>query len=213
MKKLLFVALPFLLLSCSSDNDNTYVPPIETPSGNAYSYMRGTMNGTPFDYTYKLNNPNSDIAYGAMVNISQLGFDRWFSYGGQFSPEIMSDERIYISFANVFSGSYEEESVEFHNAFETIATNYLDYNEDNVLHYKGIDVGYQASEGVYYYSTGGSQTGSTFTITDTSEGTEGGLKTKTVVGTFNCKLYNQDNAADVKTITNGTFKVVLREDF
>jgi len=212
MKKLLLLALPFLMAACSSDDDNTYYPQVDNPSGDAYAYMRGNKDGSAFNYTFNLNDPSSQIMYGPIINVSSLDFDRWFSYGGQFAPSFMADENIYVSFDNVYMGSYEDETNEFHNAFSTIPTNYLTYAQNNDQHLKGVSVGYQKEEGVYYYSEGGSQTGSTFTVTSSSEGTELGVKTKTIVGTFSCKLYNQDNAADVINITNATFKVVVTEE-
>jgi hypothetical protein len=213
MKKLLMLALPFIMFSCSSDDDNPVTPPVTLPAADSYSYMRGTMGATPFDYTYNLNDATSPIAYGATVSISQLGFERWFSYGGEFAPSIMSDKHLYVSFENIYSGSYENETLQFHTAFATIPTNYVTYDQAEGQHLKGVTVGYQAAENVYYYSNGGSQSGSTFTVTNSSEGTEGGLKTKTIVGTFSCKLYNEADVSDVLTINNGTFKVVVREDF
>jgi hypothetical protein len=212
MKKLLLLALPFLMLSCSSDDDNTYYPPANNPSGDSYAYMRGNKDGSAFNYTFNLNDASSPIMYGPITSISQLGFDRWFSYGGQFAPSFMADENIYVSFENVYMGSYEDETNQFYDAFDPIPTNYLTYEQNNDQHLKGVSVGYQQEDGVYYYSDYGSQTGSTFTITSSSEGEELGVKIKTIVGTFNCKLYNQDDVADVINITNGTFKVVVTED-
>ena len=212
MKKLWLLALPMLLLSCSSDESTPYYPTLNNPSGEPYAYMRGNKDGAAFDYTFHLNNASSPIMYGPIVSVSSLDFDRWFSYGGQFAPEFMADENMYVSFENVYMGSYEEESNEFYDAFETIPTNFLTYAQNNDQHLKGVSVGYKQEEGMYYYSDGGSQAGSTFTITSSSQGEEMGVKTKTIVGTFSCKLYNQDDATDVINISNGSFKVVVTED-
>ncbi len=212
MKKLGLLALSLVLFSCSSDNNDPYYPTMNNPSGEPYAYMRGTKEGAGFDYTFYLNNALSPIMYGPITSVSSLDFDRWFSYGGQFAPEFMAEENMYVSFENVYHGSYEEESDEFYDAFETIPTNYLTSDQNNNQHLKGVSVGYKKSDGQYYYSDGGSQAGSTFTVTSSSQGEELGIKTKTIAGTFNCKVYNQNDATDVINITNGSFKVVVTED-
>jgi hypothetical protein len=80
------------------------------------------------------------------------------------------------------------------------------------LHTKGVEVGYQAADNLNYSTMGGSQSGSTFVITGSSEGMDGLYKIKTITGTFSCKLYNQDDNTDVINVTNGTFKIVTTDD-
>lgn len=212
MKKLFLLALPFILFSCSSNDDNTYYPPPAGPTGDAYSYLRGEIDGASFNYTYNVNDITGTTAYGPTTSISGVSPDQWFSYGGMFSPITNFDKFIYVSFANIFQGSYTDETAQFYTAFASVPSNYLTFAQDGD-HNRGVDIGYQISNNLNYTTLAGPQTGSTFIVISSSEGIEGGHKTKTVTGTFSCKLYNQDDVTDVLNVTNGSFKVVTSEDF
>lgn len=213
MKKLFLLALPFILFSCSSD-DSDPSPIIPIPQDtNAYSYVRGSMDGAAFDYTFKLNDFTSQTAYTAITSISGGATitSGWFSYGGMFSPIGNFDKFIYVSFDNMYNGNDEDETENFHETMTTLPTNYIDFAQDDAG-VKGVDIGYTISDGLTYTSMGGSQTGSTFTVTGATEGADGPYPIKTVTGTFSCKLYNQDDAADVINVTNGTFKIVMTDN-
>lgn len=212
MKKLWLLALPIILFSCSSSDDDqpTVIVPIN-PSGDAYSYARGDMDGAAFNYTFNTNDIMGTVMYGPITSVSSLDSDRWFSYGGMFSPISNMDKFLYVSFSNIYNGSYEDESAQFHTAFATVPSNYITFAQDD-NRVRGFEVGYQAAENQNYSTMGGSQTGSTCVILSAVDGTESGIKIKTITGTFSCKLYNQDDATDVINVTNGTFKVVVSED-
>ena len=212
MKKLLFLALPFLFAACSSDDDNAYVPPTTNP-GDAYAYARGDMDGTSFNYTYNLNDISGQTAYGPFTSISGGGSitSGTFSYGGMFSPIGDFDKFIYVAFDNMYTGGDEDETENFLETMTTLPTNYINSAQGDA-YVKGVSVAYTISEGNTYSSLGGSQTGSTFVITDTSEGMDGPYETKTVTGTFSCKLYKQNDATDVINVTNGTFKIVMTDN-
>ncbi|MFT3793681.1 hypothetical protein [Flavobacterium sp.] len=171
------------------------------------------MNGTAFDYTFKLNDFTSQTTYTAITSISGGGTitSGSFSYGGMFSPIGNFNKFIYVSFDNMYNGNDEDETEHFHETMTTLPTNYITFAQDDAF-VKGVDIGYTISEGLTYTSMGGSQTGSTFTITSVAEGMDGPYPIKTVTGTFSCKLYNQDNAADVINVTNGTYKIVMTDN-
>ena len=212
MKKLLLLALPMLMFSCSSDSDDaTYYPPVENPSGDAYSYMRGTMDGAAFNYTFNLNEIAGQTSYTAITSVSGGFSDGSFSYGGMFSPIGNFDKFIYVSFDNMYQGGEPNETDNFLDNMATLPSNYINFAQDDA-YTKGVDIGYQATDELYYSSMGGSQSGSTFVITGASEGTDGPYETKIVTGTFSCKLYNQDDNTDVINITNGTFKIVMTDN-
>ena len=111
----------------------------------------------------------------------------------------------------MYTGGDEDETENFLESMTTLPTNYINFAQDDE-YVKGVDIAYTISEGLTYSSMGGSQAGSTFTITSATEGMDGPYETKIVTGTFSCKLYNQMNAADVINITNGTFKVVMTDN-
>ena len=212
MKKLFLLALPFVMFSCSSDDDNTYYPPIP-PAGDAYAYMRGDMDGAAFNYTYNLNDITGQTAYGPITSITGGGSitSGSFSYGGMFSPIGNFDKFIIVGFNNMYTGGDQDETENFYETMTTLPTNYIDFAQDNVF-LKGVDVSYTVSDNLTYSSMGGSQTGSTFTVTNATEGMDGPYKIKTITGTFSCKLYNRDDSSDVINVTNGTYKVVLTDN-
>jgi len=74
-------------------------------------------------------------------------------------------------------------------------------------------VNYSNVNGTRYSSMYGDQTGSTMTVISSTAGTATGtnLKTRTIVGTVNCKLYNEVDPTDVITLTNGKYKLVFEE--
>lgn len=210
MKKLLFIALAVLTFSCSSDDGPDTNNP--DPQSNGYAYIRGKMNNVDFDYT--VNNAAADtFIYSAVGGYSGLGFQKWYYYGGRlasfnppnFAPELM------IAWDNLhyYSGTGSDvEKQEFYNTVSNLPTNFLTYDqEDGYL--PGITIQFKDAQGKYYNTIYGSQTGSTLVITGSSQEVVMGQKTKTVWGTFACKIYNSDNPTDMKQITNGSFRIIL----
>ena len=210
MKKLLLFALPLLMLGCRSD-DSKLKGDGDT---SGVAYIRGKMNGTSFDYTFN-NTADDTFLYNAGSGFAGEGFDRWYYYGGDLSsftpPEF--NPAFYISWNNVFFGEGGDESGEtaaFYNSVQALPSNFLTSEQDNA-HMPGVDIDYVNASGVSYSSKDGSQAGSTISIAGSSVATVNGLQTKTVWGTFNCKLYNYLDTTDVITVTNGSFKLILSE--
>lgn len=213
MKKIFLLALPFVLFSCSSDSDDVVVPS-GSDNSNALTYIRGIANGQAIDYSYILNSPSSPSAYGYGNGYSSDGFTKWFYYGGEFAPASSLDgtPRIDLGWNNMVVGTETEESAAFAPAFTTVPVTYLT-SAQNDNHEKGVDIEYESETGATYSTMAGSQAGSTFTISSSVAGIEDGgtLHTQTIIGTYSCKLYNWDNPTDIISITNGTYKVILRE--
>lgn len=51
------------------------------------------------------------------------------------------------------------------------------------------------------------------TVTSSTSGIEAGgsLKIQTIVGTVNCKFYNENDPTDIIVLTNGKYKLIFRE--
>jgi hypothetical protein len=203
MKKLLLLALPLLMFACSSDSDSG---PSETAG---VAFIKGKQDGVAFNYTF--NNVASDnFLYNANSGFSGEGFDRWYYYGGSlvsFTPPDFTPT-FYIVWNNMFfgaSGNESGETAEFYNTVSELPTNYLTEAQDDA-HMPGLDIQFDGPDDVVYSSRYGSQAGSTFAISGSSEGVDSitGLKTKTVWGTFSCKVYNSDNPAEGINVANST---------
>ena len=76
---------------------------------------------------------------------------------------------------------------------------------------KGIGLTYISPSNVSYSTLYGDQSGSNMAVSSSTSGYERNLKSKTLVGTINCKLYNVNNPSDVIVLTNGTYKLVFVE--
>jgi hypothetical protein len=204
MKKLLLLALSVALFSCSSDSDS------DSTSDSGVAYIKGKLDGTAFNYTFN-NSMSDEYFYSAIQSTSSDGGDAVYSYGGMMYPMTFTPS-ISVAFDGMVATSDPaEESALFDAAFDNAPENYLtdaQYQNDE----RGVDVQYEAANGDFYNTVYGSQSGSSFNVTSVVEGTDGGLKTATIKGTFSCKLYNSDNAADVINLTNGSFKIIVRED-
>ena len=210
MKKLILIALAVFTFSCSSDDDAPTNTP--DPQANGYAYMRGKMNNVDFDYT--VNNTAADnYTYSGVGGFHGLGFQKWYHYGGMlstFNPPNFAPQLI-ISWENLFyfSGTgYDLERDEFYNTLSNLPTNFLtDEQED--AHMPGLSVQFKDVQQKFYSTVNGPQNGSTLTVVGSSQEVVMGQKIKTVWGTFSCKMYAENNPADMKQITNGTYKIIL----
>jgi hypothetical protein len=204
MKKLLLLALSVALFSCSSDSDS------DSGSGSGVAYIKGKMDGTAFNYTF--NNSLSDqYFYNSVISTSGDGINNIYSYGGMLYPMTFTPS-IMIAWDSMLSvGNGSDDTDLFYSSFDNTPENYLtDAQYQN--NERGIDVQYEDAGGNFYNTTYGSQTGSSFNVASKTEGTDGGLKTITIKGTFSCKLYNSNDPTDVINITNGSYKLIVRED-
>ncbi|HEX8561917.1 MAG TPA: hypothetical protein VF676_02950 [Flavobacterium sp.] len=212
MKKLLLFACAAFLVSCSSDDDSSNNDDNNNTSGVAY--VRGKMDNVDFDYTFN-NTVDDTFLYNATSGYSGEGFDRWYYYGGvltTFNPPTLSPE-FFISWNHLYFGQGGDEAGEtaaFYDTVSDLPTNWLTEAQDEA-HTPGLEVAFEAADGTFYTSKGGSQSGSALAVTNSTQGTVNGLKTMTVTGTFSCKLYNTDDPTDVIDVTNGKYKLILSE--
>jgi hypothetical protein len=213
MKKNLLLAISIALFSCSK-SDNPVTPPVT----NAIAYFKASLNGQLLDYTVT---DNLTSAYSfSYYNGFQSGpgyFDKSYHFGCIMQPSNTTNfyPQISLTFSNMYNtNSGVSQSDAFYGLFTTIPTNFItSAQEDNLI--KGIDVSYTSPSDVTYSTLNGSQTGSTMTVTSSATGLEAGgsLKIITIIGTVTCKLYNIDNPTDVILLTNGTYKLIFREDY
>jgi len=214
MKKLLLFLLPLAMISCSSDDSSPAVT--ENPEvANAITYINWTMNGQPLEYVYN-GTQTTQALYNYASGYSGDGSPNYYHYAGYFVPYTnFTGPSISLGWNNMVVGTHATETESFPDAFSTVPTNFLTYNQSETNHMKGAEIVYHTggTDDKYYSSKEGSQAGSTFTVICSESGTDDltGLKTKIITGTFSCKLYNPDDETDVKTITGGTYKVIVRE--
>lgn len=217
MKKFIVLALVAFTFSCSSDDSASTTPPITDPidtEPTGIAYVRGKMNNVTFDYSYN-NSANDTFLHNSITGYSALDLDRWYYYGGsftRFAPPIFKPE-MSIAWDHVYfdqTGNSDTETQAFYTTVSNLPTNFLT-EEQYENHVAGISVQFVNEQEQLYNTIYGNQSGSTVAVLGSSESMAGGLKRKTVWGTFTCKMYNEDDATDVIEITNGTFKMILTE--
>jgi len=209
MKKLFLLLTAVVLTSCGGDSDDP-TPIIPNPSTNGAAYFRGSNDGIPFNFNFS----------GGLVSNYYYGFahstdgGNYIDYGCSLMPAGSPTGPEYgVYFENMHVNDFANEPAEFYSMFATpLPTNFLTAAQD-ALHAKGISVLYQNASGEYYYSTYGSQSGSTFSVSSVVQGTEAGTTRKivTVKGLVSCKVYAFDDPLDFHTITGAEFKLIFRQ--
>jgi hypothetical protein len=215
MKKIFLLALAISLFSCSKNNDDEQ---IVTPPADAIAYFRASLNGQALDYS-QTNYTTSAYSY-SYYNGFQSGpgyFDKSYHFGCIMQPSnnINFYPQIDLTFSSMYNtNSGVSQTDAFYGLFTTIPTNFITSTQETNL-VKGINVNYTSPSNVYYSTLNGDQTGSTMTVTSSTTGIEAGgnLKIITIVGIVSCKLYNSTNPADIITLSNGTYKLIFREDY
>lgn len=215
--------LSISLFSCSKSDDVAQaLPVVPNTSGlvdinvDLIAFFNASLNGVPLNYLQSTL-PSSSHSYG-IYNGYQGGpgyFDKSYHYGCFIQPNLLTTDypQIGITFNNMYnSNSTVSQTNAFYGLFTSTPTNFLTSTQLSNLT-KGLDVNYKSATNVSYSSLTGSQTGSLMTVTSVKNGIASGsnLKTVTIDGTINCKLYNNANPSDVITLTNGSFRLIFRE--
>ena len=212
MKKLALAILSLTFFSCSSSDDDAATPITPAPVNNSVAYFYSKINNVSL--TFDQDNTMNPTSYNsASLGFRGIGSDKYFYYGSMMERYNSSDvTSLDLTFHNMYhSTSYSDETTNFYSNFNIKPTNFLTEAQESNLE-KGISVFYTDASGETYSSLYGSQTGSTIAYTSSTQGTNTfGLQTLTIVGTVNCKLYNTNDVTDVKTLTNGSYKLTFQE--
>ncbi len=202
MKRILFSILAFALFACNGDDDNNSGnnpnPPLTgnyisvTADGSQTTLQEGTT------YQYSISNGG---LFGEDYCI--------YSFGGGLSSFQASstNHQATISFDNHYVTSECNATEVFATLFETGEFTYGNGNN------QGIVVYYAEPGSDHFTSESGSQTGSTFEVTEVTPitttdifGTQVSVR---VNGNFSCTVYNPENPAENITLENGVFSIVL----
>lgn len=214
MKKILLLAISIALFSCSK-SDNPVTPQLVT---NSIAYFKASLNGQLLDYT--VTDYLTSIYSFSYYNGFQSGpdyFDKSYHFGCIMQPSNTTNfyPQISLTFSNMYNtNSGVSQTDAFYGLFTTIPTNFITSDQEDDL-IKGIDVSYTNQSNENFSTLYGNQTGSTMTVLSSVSGVEPltGLKIITIVGTVSCKLYNENLPTNVIVLSNGTYKLILREDF
>jgi hypothetical protein len=209
MKKLFLLLTAATLFSCGGDDDNNTAPVIPNPTATAVAYFKGNNDGTPFNYVYN-GLFNATHYYG--FSHSSDG-SNYIDYGSSMIPAGSNKPEYGVFFDNMRVNNFDDEPSEFYSLFAApLPNNFLNAVQSSG-HTKGIEVYYKDSSDNYFYSTYGSQAGSSISITSATQSTEAGSgrKTMIVTGTVSCKVYEFDNPTNYHTISGAQFKLIYRQ--
>lgn len=214
MKKILLIIGLSIIISCSKDSDETpIVPPVTITNDSAIAYFKGSLNGQQFDYVMANLTAPTHIYQGYIGYTStNVQFEKSYSYGCNMFPypQGATTPKVTLYFNNMHKGGDSSETIAFPSMFASTPTNFLTSEQENSKD-KGVEFTYKSSSDVLYSTLFGSQSGSAITYSSVVLGSELNLKTQTIIGTLNCKLYSELNPTDVITVTNGKFKFIYNE--
>ncbi|MVO09845.1 hypothetical protein GOQ30_11805 [Flavobacterium sp. TP390] len=208
MKKLLFLFVSSILLSCSNDsNDNS------GETTNSVAFFKATVGSTTLNYIQD-NSSNPSYYNQPYVGYSGISSNRSYYYAAAMVPFSGFDDfpSLELTMHNMYQSDDEaSETVNFNTTFAVKPVNFITYEQDNNL-VKGVSVTYKNANGDLYTTLAGSQDNSAIMYNTGVAGTNDfGFQTQTITGSVNCKLYNENDVNDVIVLTNGTFKLVFQE--
>jgi hypothetical protein len=216
----LFV-LPLIFISCDDElldpllvEELQNPTPVLPPVTNEIAFFRGSIDGTNVNFTQSnfINPVYIQQFYHGGCFLSS--FDCVIDYGAFLVPYASSNfyPSLGLSFMNLYNQpTIGNEVSVFNSLFSPIPTNFISESQDDNDE-RGIEVSFTDSNNVTYSTLNGNQQESIMTVLSSVSGTDvGGYKTQTITGTVNCKLYSFDNPQDVKTLSNGTFKLIFRQ--
>jgi len=203
MKKIIIPFLAIAFVACNSDDDNSGSNAPNPPFAGNFASITANGVAVPMQegptYAQSFSNGSS---VGAICS---------YDYGASFSnlENASAHPQILISFQDIYISAACDgmEDEVFSTLFETAAYPYSNGSNPGML------VIYTPAGAEPYISNLGSQTGSTFEVTEVTAlesssifGTDLSMRVK---GNFTCKVYNPDMPADVITIENGSFSFIL----
>jgi hypothetical protein len=206
MKKLIYLCLVLAIVSsCKKDSDNDTPAPTNN-TGNNNNNGSGTITiNSPDQVSMKIDGvPTSKVADGINISADVGSYGNMDTppdtsygvYGSSLNSVSIAETYISIDKGRLYFLGWPASNTAFKTFFNPGAYSYATTPE------LGITISmYQ--NGVGWSTNNGSQSGSTFNITDMQEVTAGGSYGVKIRCTFSCKLY--DSLGNVKTITEGIY--------
>lgn len=204
MKKYLFLFFSIALLAASCKKDDTATGETATPDYFSASLTLDNL----YDFeTGDLTAHASMIHIHDSVAIDTVDIDYLAFFDNQFIDDDQGQHvgRIMVGLSG-FSykkSEYVNGALPFNESILNVGTAY--YVDDTEI--PGPEVVFVDQNATHWSSRYGNQLGSTFTITQNVQGKTSDRRY--LKGTFSCKVYNEFDPSQFKTITNGEFDVFL----
>jgi len=214
MKKTLLILLLALSFSCSSDDSDQ---PTDTnpPDSNLLAYINGEVDGVAFTSSIS-EDISQNTVYGVSNSYQPQSDSNGQCYNINYEPTLyptLDETQPYmgVGFIDFLQNAGFSCSEELDNFGLFFFTGNYDYATDAFNF--GVKVNYGTSgdsNQVYYNSYGGPQDNSTFVISSVQVVDCGFSKCATIIGTFSCRVYNEQDTTDFKDITNGEYKLIVQ---
>lgn len=184
----LLVTLSFL--SCKKANDDNNYP----------YYFTATINGV--SVKYEADDLNS--SYGAGISQPQSSTDPDYDvYEGAVIQDLTNPSENNSIYVHILKHFTEEPTLEQREAMIHTGTYNFGFSHVSSSTVDGASIDYIDKDGKYWKSELGSQSSSSFIITELIDNPES-LNGKIFKATFNCKLYDEDGASIV--VSNATIR-------
>jgi hypothetical protein len=164
-------------------------------------YFTATINGAAVKY--EANDINSTYACGLSQPESLLGDNDNDIYEGTViaNPSQFGKSSIYVHVLKYFS--HYPSDIERINMI-TLGNYPYGYSEVSSSTINGASIHYYDANGKYWSSENGPQTGSSFSITELVNNSNG-TSAKNFKASFSCKLYSEDGTQSIE-VTNATIR-------
>lgn len=202
MKQLLFAVSAIAILTASCKKDETTTPEPTPKLFSASMTLDNTIDFETGDVTYHATVTNAhDSTEIDSVRIDYFAFfdNAFITDNGQNIGRLM----IGLSGFRYKTSEYTNGALPFNESILGVGTTYFAEGSEAA----GPEVVFLDMNGTEWSTRYGSQSGSTFTISQNVQGKTSDRRY--LKGTFACKVYNKFDPAQFRVITNGKFDVFL----
>jgi len=199
---LILLSSLFVLTACEQDEDT----PVEEPTG---SFFSAVINGNNKSITPGNNgylSENSDTSYTDLVGDhfnSKILF-----YQAPSGYYISSRERIEFSLVNLLDSAGLDKDSLFHARLSLSELPVFTYYMQDSSLANGMQIRWRNSDGVWYSTAGGAQSGGVYIDTTRNTTQVGGFSSRELYIRFDCDLYEENGDATLH-LTSGKARIYL----
>jgi hypothetical protein len=218
MKKIILAGFLSIitLFSCNKENSSPNTNTSNTSNNNSINidtnnyYLVANIDGNSYGCEVKQNTVDWNISQSNAK--SGDGDNLNLALGGGITNAVLIGDSIDIKSVLNINFNYSNLDQKSYNTSDDIFITLINKGEYLFTNNR-VNVSYSINNGTeYWLSELGDQTGSKITVTSKKINSNNyNETTMDIQGTFNCKLYSQNNPTKYITITNGKFKLNIQK--
>ncbi len=211
IKVFIVMAISLVWIRCQQQNSQ----PNQPQQTQGTYFITATLNGT----VWTADQPNNgcgqyiqwidDVDYinDIVINYYYAGFDQ-DPIISPITQVLNGDLRVGFSgLVDVYS-DYQNDNAVFYSSMTNVPTVYY---QDSVMG-AGPEISYWDSNNEYWSTRFGSQANSSFVLTTNNVLNGAVSPTQKMGGTFSCTMYKQNDPAQTKSVTNGSFMLLYEKN-